>query len=171
MNIFYLHQSAIIAAEMHADIHVGKLLLECCQMLSTAHHEHGNGDNVTYKPAHLNHPCTVWVRESRLHYMYVATLADHLGRQFELRFGHPHKSAEVLHKELKLCPPAMNSLPCKWRNPPLAMPDAFKSDDAIESYRKYYSSKADTMNMVWHKGNRLPPQWFTMYRNELEKLA
>ena len=37
MNIFYLHRSPKICAEMHCDKHVVKMILESGQMLSTAH--------------------------------------------------------------------------------------------------------------------------------------
>jgi hypothetical protein len=167
MNIFFLHEVPIICAGQHADVHLGKMLLESCQMLATAHHLHGNGAAVTYKPAHPNHPCTKWVAESRLHYMYLSDLADHLGRRFRLRFGKDHASHDTWHKELQECPPALKAAPHKWRNPPLAMPDEFKSDDAVESYKRYYASKADTMEMKW--GNDLPPFWFTLLRNEMER--
>ena len=39
MNIFYLHNDPQIAAQMHCDKHVVKMILEYAQLLSTAHHE------------------------------------------------------------------------------------------------------------------------------------
>ena len=169
MNIFFLHDTAIIAASMHADIHVGKMLLESCQLLATAHHAHGNGDAVTYKPTHQNHPCALWVAESKLHYMYVSKLADHLGREFKFRFRKEHASHATWHKELQICPPAMAKMPMKWKEPPLCMPDEFKSESTVDSYRKYYVSKADTMEMQWYGGNELPPFWFSHLKRQMEK--
>ena len=37
MNIFFLHQNPKIAAQMHCDKHVVKMVLEYAQILSTAH--------------------------------------------------------------------------------------------------------------------------------------
>ena len=37
MNIFYLDRDPKIAAEMHCDKHVVKMILESAQMMSTAH--------------------------------------------------------------------------------------------------------------------------------------
>ena len=37
MNIFYLHREPDIAAQMHVDKHCVKMILETCQLLSTAH--------------------------------------------------------------------------------------------------------------------------------------
>lgn len=58
MNIFALHQDPQIAAQMHCDKHVVKMILESAHMLSTIC---GEG----YKPTHQNHPCTKWARSSR----------------------------------------------------------------------------------------------------------
>lgn len=159
MNIFYLHHLPAIAAAYHADKHVGKMLIESCQLLATAHHCHSNGDAVSYKPTHINHPSAIWVRASRLHYDYTAELAMHLGRQFYLRYGTSHKSRQVLSDELLIAPPAMYDLPLTWSPPTLAMPDEYKSVDAIASYRRYYASKAATMPLVYDKGRSQQPLW------------
>ena len=163
MNIFFLHQSAIIAAQEHADIHVGKMLLESCQLLATAHHALGNGDAVTYKPTHMNHPCAVWVRESKSHYAYVADLAFYLAREFRKRFGKEHKCEQILKDQLMVAPPALKS--AKWVKPPQAMPEEFRGDDVVEAYKRYYASKADTMTMRWRKSEENAPWWFIVNRN------
>ena len=49
MNIFYLHSNPFKAAEYQYGKHVVKMVLESAQMLCTAHHHYGNGDNVPYK--------------------------------------------------------------------------------------------------------------------------
>lgn len=165
MNIFFLHSTPRLAASNHADIHVGKMLLESCQLLATAHHFYGEGDNVTYKPTHMNHPCAKWVRESALNYGYVADLAEALGREFYFRFRKTHASQEVLRRELSNAPQAMKNLPFKFTPPPLAMPDEFKQDDYVEAYRNYYASKADSMPMKWEQKEDNAPFWFTVARN------
>jgi len=164
MNIFFLHHTAIASARYHADIHVGKMLLESCQLLATAHHVLGNGDAVTYKPTHKNHPCAVWVRESKLHYKFVSDLAIHLACEFRKRFGKTHACEAVFEKELRHAPPALTN--CKWVQPPQAMPEEFRGSDFVEAYKKYYASKADTMKMIWFKDEGATPWWFIDYRNE-----
>ena len=37
MNVFYLHEDPQICAQMHADRHVVKMIVEYGQMMSTAH--------------------------------------------------------------------------------------------------------------------------------------
>jgi len=46
MNIFYLHSDPVKAAKVQYNKHVVKMILESAQMLCTAHHHYGAGDNV-----------------------------------------------------------------------------------------------------------------------------
>jgi len=163
MNIFFLHPTPIICAQMHADIHVGKMLLESCQLLATAHHALDNGDAVTYKQTHFNHPCAVWVRQSKLHYQYVSQLAFYLAQEYRNRFRKEHACEAILRAELITLPPALTK--SGWTNPPQVMPDEFKDDDTVGAYQRYYATKADTMKMVWNQDRELPPHWFVINRN------
>lgn len=168
MNIFFLHRLAPLAASAHCDKHVGKMLIESCQLLATAHHELGNGHAVTYKPTHANHPCAIWVRQSRLHYDYVLDLAIYLAREFYRRYGKVHKSYTVLCAELKLPPPALLKNKMLWIDPPQAMPDEFKGPDAVAAYRSYYASKSNVMAMVYYRGEQTMPHWLTDAQQQLE---
>lgn len=159
MNIFYLHHLPAIAASEHCDKHVGKMLIESCQMLATAHHVLGNGHTVTYKPTHVNHPSNVWVRESKLHYGWTVTLARCLAREFELRYGKTHASSKILSAQLTMAPPALMSQPALWRTPPLCMPEEFHSTNAMLSYQKFYASKSARMSLTYYKGEHPQPQW------------
>jgi hypothetical protein len=159
MNIFFLHRSAPLAAAYHCDKHVGKMLIESCQLLATAHHQHGNGDSVTYKSTHVNHPSAVWVRTSPLHYEYVRLLASYLAREFFRRYGKVHASSHILHDELRLPPPALAAAPHIWQDPPQAMPDQYKGPNTVEAYRAYYASKAKTMPLVYYRGEQSIPIW------------
>lgn len=64
MNIFVLDPDPKIAASMHCDQHLHKMILESAQMLSTVASvklisEHFRTGNY-YKPTHVDHPCTLW---------------------------------------------------------------------------------------------------------------
>lgn len=93
--------------------------------------------------------------------MWVSDLARALGREFFLRYRHDHKSRQVLSQELMYPPPGMYDLPHKWTPPPLAMPDEYKSDDPIESYRRYYASKSATMPLQYWRGAMAQPLWLS----------
>ena len=135
MNIFYLDECPIKAAEKQYNKHVVKMVLESAQMLCTAHHYYGNND-VPYKVAHLNHPSTKWVRQSADHYewLYIHMLA--LGNEYKNRYNKEHlvitKCKDVLHK----LPPRIPK--SGFKQPPQCMPDEYKDHDSVIAYWNYY---------------------------------
>ena len=82
MNIFYLDEDPVLAAQMHCDKHVVKMILESAQLLSTAHLLI-DGDELAderglYKATHKNHPSSKWVRDSSENYEWLWNLFDQL---------------------------------------------------------------------------------------------
>lgn len=141
MNIFYLDHSPYVAAMWHGDKHVSKMLIETAQMLSTAHHvllgEKANNLGL-YKPTHINHPCNKWVRENSANYRWAFKLLEGLCYEFHIRRRKIHKTQNLL--------PILEKSPfitqVSKRTPPaLAMPDEYKSDNPVLSYRRYYQRK------------------------------
>ena len=65
MNIFYINENPIIAAQELADDHIRKMQIESAQMCSTAHWE--TVGTAPYKHTHKNHPSTIWTRQSIQH--------------------------------------------------------------------------------------------------------
>ena len=63
MNIFILDNDSQKCVEYHCDKHVVKMILEYCQLLSTACHVHGIAVDGIYKKTHDNHPCAKWLIE------------------------------------------------------------------------------------------------------------
>ena len=96
MNIFYLHPNPVKAAGYFYDKHKVKMILECAQMLCTAHHAYDNGHNVPYKKAHLNHPSTIWVRESIHHYNWLYEHMLAIGKEYTARYNKYHMSIEKM---------------------------------------------------------------------------
>jgi len=91
MNIFYLDKDPVTAAILQYNKHVVKMILESAQMLCTAHHELLDEPDVPYKPAHVNHPSTIWCRQNTRHYFW---LYEHM-----LALGHEYTSLlELLHR-------------------------------------------------------------------------
>ena len=147
MNIFILDYSPEMAARYHCDRHVPKMILESAQMLSTVL-------DGPYKPTHKNHPCTLWVAESRSNAAWLWSLARHLNEEYKRRFGHTknHKSWDVI---ASLEPALHSSLPDEYMTPfAQAMPDEYKNDDAVLAYRAYYRSKTFA---AWRNG---APAWW-----------
>lgn len=135
MNLFVLDNDFDKCAEYHVDRHVGKMLLEATQLLCTTFHI--NGVTAPYKPSHNNHPCAVFTRESKENFDWVIQYAFALAKEFIYRYDKVHKSSEVLGWCMKnkhlLTFPKQSLTPFA-----LAMPDQYKTNDPVESYRNYY---------------------------------
>ena len=136
MNIFYLHEDPKLAASYVYDKHKVKMILESAQMLCTAHHVYGNGDNVPYKQAHLNHPSTIWARKSKATYMWLYEHMLALGHEYTHRYGKVHKSITKCKDFLATPPRHIQGE--EFTQPPQAMPDEYKAECSIEAYWNYY---------------------------------
>lgn len=153
MNIFVLDEDTKKAAEYHCDKHVVKMILETAQMLSSAHHMLGEPREDIYKLAHKNHPCSVWARSSSSNYAWLVQLGFDLVEEYEKRYRGFHKTSEVLYRLIE--PP--KSIEVGPMTPfALAMPDHYKTEDPVESYRSYYIH--DKINICTWKTKI--PDWF-----------
>ena len=169
MNIFILDKNPVIAAEMHCDKHCVKMILETAQMLSTAHHVYDTPEtNKVYKKAHINHPCTKWIRESKANYRWAFDLYFALLLEFRTRRNKSHKSAELMYHLFKV--PA--DMPDVGLTPfAQAMPDEYKRSCPVEAYRAYYvGDKASIAEWNW---GRPAPTWFinAIQKKDLQSLA
>jgi len=155
MNIFFLDENPTLSAKYHVDKHVVKMILETAQLLCGVHH---TTDQVTgqvpYKLSHKNHPCAVWARESLSNYLYLCELGLELGKEYTYRYGKKHKSIEVI----EWCIVNKPNIPdIGFTTPAMAMPDEFKVDSVVESYRNYYMGAKISL-ASWK--NREKPFWF-----------
>jgi hypothetical protein len=181
MNLFILFDDPAEAAQAHCDKHVVKMILETCQMLYTAHWtteypaivvkaQRGllspdafvtapTRKGVTargYNAAHINHPCTKWVRESLQNYLFACELGIAIAEEYTYRWGKVH-SCEAHVRWLKANPPPLPSL---GLTPfAVAMDEKYRnSDDPIECYRNYYlTAKKDRGLLVYTR--RSPPEF------------
>ena len=136
MNIFYLDKDPNKAARVQYNKHVVKMILESAQMLCTAHHHYGNGDNVPYKKAHYNHPSTIWVRQNSIHYDWLYDHMMALGDEYTKRYGKTHLSITKCAEILSDAPRGMRNKP--FEQPPQCMPDEYKDECSIQAYWNYY---------------------------------
>ena len=152
MNIFYINEDPIIAAQELADDHIRKMQIESAQMCSVAHWV--NGSQAPYKQSHTNHPSTKWVRESIQHYDWLITHGLEVCNQFTIRYGKHHKTQDVLEwlRDNKPNLPDNGFTP-----PPQCMPDEFKSKDTVEAYKNFYiKDKVAIKKLNWNKLNNKP---------------
>ena len=137
MNIFYLDEDPVRCASYFYDKHKVKMILESAQMLCTAHHELLHEPDVPYKRAHVNHPSTVWVRESLSHYFWLYEHMLALGNEYTKRYGKKHLTITKCKKPLELAP--INIPEKQFKQPPQCMPDEYKDECSIKAYRNYYT--------------------------------
>lgn len=156
MNIFVLDADPKICARYHGNRHVTKMILESAQILSTViqHHWDIEPVNKLYKPTHYNHPCTLWARSCENFY-WLIKLGVALGEEYTYRYGKIHKSVEVIENASEY----INSKKLESTEPEyfvMAMPDEYKSDHVVQSYRSYYlGEKSHLLNYK----NRTKPEW------------
>lgn len=186
MNIFYLDEDLDKNAEYHVDSHVVKMPTEVTQMLTTAvwvdkflgfvpralnkeetaiiNAEKAKQPSIEertftrFLPSHINHPCTIWVRSSRSNYEWAFNYCDALNSEYRFRYRHTinHKSYDTA-----LALPEIENMPDLGITPrPTCMPDDYKEEDVVNSYRMYYMmEKADFA--VWKR--RFKPPWWDDY--------
>lgn len=178
MNIFVLDKDPQYAAVMMCDKHVVKMIVESCQLLSTAHHVvdgkqivrvSKNGRKFhTYETTNpvaspnflrctmINHPCTIWTRESMTNYQWLWVHTNELLHQYRARYNKDHTYTRLVKETL-------SGSPHNLQNTSLtpfaqAMPDQYKRPDAVEAYRQYYIHEKSRF-AKWKLGNS--PLWYT----------
>jgi len=167
MNLFILSLCFQECAEYMFDKHISKMILEAVQMLCTTIHIVDPENEIhnkikIYKIAHKNHPVTIWMRSSLENYMWTLDLVDAMHTEWKYRYDHP---ADKMHKSytvatfLREFAPSKDKFPNVGLTPfALAMPIECKSDDPIDSYRKYYQSLDKQKIASWKK--REKPNWY-----------
>ena len=182
MNIFTLHEDPILAARMHCDRHVLKMVVELYQQLGSAVIRHGATPDMMpltkagtpLKGGYHNHPATKWVGDSRQNFRWAASHALELSWEYRRRFGKDHFCTPGIEKlvgmaylieyddkmtDFALCMPDIYR-PYIWGSPGLNEAKATHASgkQAVKAYREYY---------IWDKGyfaewerGRPAPDWW-----------
>jgi len=175
MNIFYINESPVIAAQELVDSHCVKMILESCQLLSTAHRIldgeqytalspkgrkvkrwrlPDERETVLYSATHINHPSAVWVRQGAENYLWLYNHMVEMTREYTYRYGKRHKCCDMLGA-LGVVPHNIPGVP--FTQPTPAMDDKYViSEDSVENYRNYYREGKKHLHS-WKK--REVPSW------------
>ena len=157
MNIFFLDKSPKKSAEFLCDKHVPKMLLESCQMLSTALRQNGYEDDYLYKSAYPNHPMTKWVGFNKDNFTWAFENADEISKEYFKRFGKRHKSTRIL--DFIVDNNMQTEIPEGFfSEPPQCMPDKYKHKNYVTAYRRYYAGEKKYF-AKWEKGRKQPDWW------------
>lgn len=190
MNIFVLHEDPKIAAQMHCERHILKMIIEHTQMMAAAYYstigisrkkqipdnqeavnnlfrgfprKDENGNDRPYSISHVNHPCTVWTRSSLTNFYWLLDCTKALCEEFTHRYKGKH-SVEFIVDWMYQNPPKLED---QGLTPfAQAMPEFYKSENAVEAYRKYYAFKTTYMRVNWKLEERIPHWWTQEFINE-----
>tara|TARA_R100000353_G_scaffold25167_1_gene21571 strand:+ start:3379 stop:3906 length:528 start_codon:yes stop_codon:yes gene_type:complete len=168
MNIFVLDNDPVKAAQYMDDQRVSKMIIESGQMMRAALGRHGMTERdcrqfgiltksgTPWRITHKNHPCTLWAGDSRTNFMWLATHALALCREFEQRYLKEHACRQPIMHMIDW----MDNIPEGDYTPfAQAMPDEYKHEDAVTAYRAYYHSKVHSPGGVRYR-HTSPPDWW-----------
>ena len=155
MNMFILDSDPIKAAQLNADTHCSKIILEIAQMLCTTYNL--QGIEAPYKTCHVNHPVTKWIRSSYDNFMWAVMHGAALYEEKLFRTGKGHKSADIItwafsySKDLKFPNTGLEPFAIAINENALCRKDpSFDESDPVKCYQLYY--KYDKKNIAkWTK--------------------
>ena len=102
MNIFITDKCPTKSAANLPTILVNKMLQEAIQLLSSAHFVLDGVQRGT-KPSHINHPSSVWCRETSSNYVWVLEHAVALMEEWKKRTGKVHGYTIYLDRACLFC--------------------------------------------------------------------
>lgn len=192
MNIFVFDKSPVVSAEQAIDKHIVKMPTESCQMLHTnalyfhykeiyevepslkdlkEFHSHINSNLM--KPAMLNHPSTIWARETPQNFLWLYRHAHALCDEYTYRYGKEHGTRKRIQQTpIEMIHHMETQFPSKLTPVSIAMDDSYRLDYSeymeanpnnsqwdfvIDSYKHYYL-EGKWRFAEWRK-NRMPEWW------------
>lgn len=183
MNIFYLDNNVKQCASYHMDRHVVKMILEYCQLMSTAHRvldgdvyqdysQQGrkvkryalppDKNDIIYSATHINHPSAIWTRYSKENYLWLHQLTIALAEEYTHRYGKVHACKTNGLIDFLATPP--NNIPSlNFTEPTPAMPKEFIRNTSLESYREYY--KKGKRHLASWTAREMPDWYLTSESN------
>ena len=159
MNIFITNICPVKSAQNLDDKRVIKMILESAQLLSTAIRYFNIEHKDLYKSTHVNHPSSVWVRQSKQNYMWTFNHYMALCNEYTNRYGKVHKSESLkyLLKEYSSVLPdiGLTDFANCARNKEHGL-DYTNEDCVFTAYQKY-------LNARWETDKR-EPTWYGIRR-------
>lgn len=147
MNIFATDPDPVACAQFLDNQRLVKMILESCQILSTALDGHGLRPDGFPRPTHAHHPCVIWASEGRVNSQWLYAHAWAMDVERRRRFGsiQVHKTLDQCHRlgiERKI-----RRLPMLWtphvncaRNGGLGIDFTWMADTHA-AYRRYLKAR------------------------------
>ena len=164
MNIFVISDQPDECAMALDDRRLNKMVLETCQLLSTAMHLCGGKG--PYKITHRNHPCSIWARQTKGNYRWLLQHFYYLTTEYYFRKGIQHACHEhflTLRSGLNLIPDGPQT--------PFANCSRDKQGEIHSSYRRTMQEKWYEDYETTDKGHprwtiRAAPIWYVGPKHE-----
>jgi hypothetical protein len=161
MNIFATDRDTTICATYHTDRHIVKMPLETAQMVSFIYHNKELWDRpipqllMGDSNTHVKHPCSLWMKENLSNFMWSCELGIKLVEEYRYRYNSQKHERCLLIFEWALA--NLPDLEIELMTPfAKAMPEEYKVDCPIDSYRNYYKFGKVELHQ-WSKRNK--PEW------------
>ena len=161
MNIFGIDTDTTSCATYHTDRHIVKMPLETAQMVSCVYYHKDLWDGevpnllMNFSAGHDKHPCSLWLRENLVNFLWTCEFGIKLIEEYRFRYdSQKHERCKMIFEwSLDNLP----NLPVAEFTPfAKAMPEEYKVDCSIESYRNYYKLGKSELHQ-WTKRNK--PEW------------
>jgi len=154
MNIFIYDYDIITCSVYHPDKHCVKMPTEYAQILCNAFPL----GYPPYKRTHYNHPACIFARQTEDNYRYLIELGIRVSEEYTFRYERRHKSQDVI----EWCERNLHMLEFSESGLTpfaLAMPDEYKTDDVVDSYRNFFNG--DKLHIAKWKKRELP-HWINL---------
>ena len=161
MNIFGIDTDTTSCATYHTDRHIVKMPLETAQMVSFVYYHKDLWDGevpnllMNFSAGHDKHPCSLWLRENLVNFLWTCEFGIKLIEEYRFRYdSQKHERCKMIFEwSLDNLP----NLPVAEFTPfAKAMPEEYKVDCSVESYRNYYRMGKSELHK-WTKRNK--PEW------------
>ena len=161
MNIFGIDTDTTSCATYHTDRHIVKMPLETAQMVSFVYYHKDLWDGevpnllMNFSAGHDKHPCSLWLRENLVNFLWTCEFGIKLIEEYRFRYdSQKHERCKMIFEwSLDNLP----NLPVAEFTPfAKAMPEEYKVDCSVESYRNYYRMGKSELHQ-WTKRNK--PEW------------
>ena len=112
-------------------------------------------DEQGYRPVHLHHPCTIWVRESTGNYLWAVELALAIANEYEYRWPGRVHSCKAHAIWLKANIPNIPKADLKTFS--VAMDDIYRvPGDPVASYINFYKGSKQDRNLTVYTRREKP---------------
>ena len=161
MNIFGIDTDTTSCATYHTDRHIVKMPLETAQMVSFVYYHKDLWDGevpnllMNFSEGHDKHPCSLWLRENLVNFLWTCEFGIKLIEEYRFRYdSQKHERCKMIFEW------SLDNLPnlpgAEFTPFAKAMPEEYKVDCSIESYRNYYKFGKSELHQ-WTKRNK--PEW------------